>query len=97
VPTRRGAAAARAVSEARRRDGRHCPVCLSVLARISGPGGAARECTRCGARRTAGPCCARCREDAVWQAKTRAACAACGHHGSKVAVIAGHAWLSFEE
>lgn len=94
---RRTSAQARAADEARRRDGRHCPVCLAVLPRLSGPAGAARRCARCGAERTDGVRCSKCREEAVWQAKTMAACASCGHHGSKVTVIAGHAWLSGDE
>lgn len=94
---KRGGARARATADGRRRDARHCPVCLAVLPRISGPGGAARRCARCGAERGAGLRCAKCREEAVWVAQTSAACASCGHHGSKVAVIAGHAWLSGDE
>ncbi|HET8646592.1 MAG TPA: hypothetical protein VFO85_13950 [Vicinamibacteria bacterium] len=92
---RRRRAQTQAAQEARRRDGRHCPVCLAVLPRMAG--GAARRCAQCGARPAAGLRCSRCHQEAVWQAERGAACASCGHHGSRVRVIAGHEWLEDDD
>ena len=82
---------------ARRRDGRHCPVCLAVLPRLAGQSGAARRCLQCGAQPAAGPRCKSCGGEAVWEGPTMAGCASCGHHGSRVAVMAGHRWLAGSE
>jgi hypothetical protein len=89
-----------AAQTARRRDGRHCPVCVAVLPRLAGAQGGARRCAGCGARPVAGLRCAHCHQEAVWQAATSAtsaACAGCGRHGSKVGMVAGHEWLSDEQ
>jgi hypothetical protein len=82
-----------------RRDGGHCPVCLQRLARLSSgtPAGVrgsekgrlAHKCSACGAERQPGKRCARCHEEGVWEADAKAACQACGHHGSRVTVVAG--------
>jgi hypothetical protein len=82
---------------ARRRDGRHCPVCLAVLPRMAGQAGAARRCLQCGAQPSAGQRCRSCGREALWEAATEAACVSCGHHGSRVAVMAGHRWLAGSE
>ena len=79
---------------ARRRDGRHCPVCLAALPRMAGQAGAARKCLQCGAQPVAGQRCKSCGREALWDGGTVAACASCGHHGSRVAVVAGHRWLA---
>ncbi len=77
-----------------RTDGRHCPVCLELLPRLGGrPAG---RCTFCGARPAPERRCAQCGSDRVWEADSAAACAACGHHGSKVKVFAGRDWLKDE-
>jgi hypothetical protein len=79
---------------AQRRGGRHCPLCLAALPRIASSGGSARRCAICGAQPSPGVHCARCDLATVWEGRTGAACGSCGHHGSKVAVIAGHEWIS---
>jgi hypothetical protein len=84
----------RAAEAERRRDGRHCPVCLAVLPRLAGARGAARRCARCGAEPVPGRRCAHCDQEAVWVAATNAACSSCGRHGSTVTMIAGHDWLA---
>jgi hypothetical protein len=92
---RRAAAARADQEERRRRDGRHCPVCLAGLPRISGR--AARRCVACAAEPAPEARCAGCGEQAVWSHDRAAACAACGRHGSRTRVLAGHAWLSRDE
>jgi hypothetical protein len=72
-----------------RRDRRHCPVCVERLPRIAGRGRPARKCIRCGAQPQPGKRCARCYQEAIWEAKTKAACQSCANHGSKLRVIAG--------
>lgn len=93
--SRRGGAdarrARRAADEQRRVDGRHCPVCLELLPSLGGR--AAGKCLACGAGPTAGRRCAKCQGDDVWESGAKAACAQCGHHGSKVRVFAGQDWL----
>ncbi len=79
--------------DALRRGGRHCPVCLEVLPRIVA---AARTGSRCAhGRAQAAPetRCAKCHQAGVWEGPKGAACPACGHHGSRVRVIAGREWL----
>ena len=71
-----------------RRGGRHCPVCLQPLVRIVGKGRLAQKCTVCGAQPQPRSRCTRCDQEAVWEVKARAACQACGHHGSRVGVVA---------
>jgi hypothetical protein len=72
-----------------RRDGRHCPVCLRALPRISGKARPARKCTACGAEPEPEKRCARCHEGPVWISSSRAGCPACGNHGSALRVILG--------
>jgi hypothetical protein len=72
-----------------RRGRRHCPLCLQALPRISGKGRLAHKCTSCTAQPQPGKRCARCNQEAVWEAGASAACQACGFHGSKIRVIAG--------
>jgi hypothetical protein len=72
-----------------RTDGRHCPLCTRPLPRIAGSTRGARACASCGARPQPEKRCARCHEAAVWETGTRAACQACGTHGSRVRVVAG--------
>ena len=76
-----------------RRDGNHCPVCVAALPRIARTR-PARKCLACGAEPVPDVRCSACEEPAVWAGRTAAACASCGKQGSKVAMIAGHAWLS---
>jgi hypothetical protein len=71
--------------------GRHCPVCLELLPRLGGR--PARRCGFCGAQPAIGRRCASCHAEQVWEGDREAACAACGHHGSKVTVFAGREWL----
>jgi hypothetical protein len=79
----------RGVAESKlRRDGRHCPVCLKALPRIAGKG-LARKCTSCEAQPEPARRCARCHEEAIWETNIKAACQACGNHGSKLRVVAG--------
>lgn len=80
----------RAASESRlRKDGRHCPICLKALAQIAGKGRRAHKCTACQAQPQLDQRCAKCHQASVWESETKAACQACGIHGSKVRVIAG--------
>lgn len=80
----------RATSESKlRRDGRHCPICLKALARIVGKGRRAHKCTACQGQPQLSERCAKCHKASVWESETKAACQACGLHGSKVRVIAG--------
>jgi hypothetical protein len=92
---RRGGAEARrarAADAARQRvDGRHCAVCLELRPSLGGR--AAGKCLACGAEPAPGRRCAKCHSESVWEAGANAACAACGHHGSKVKVFAGREWL----
>ena len=82
-------AKARAQAELKlRTDGRHCPVCLQELPRIAGARTALR-CAACGAQPLPGRRCARGHMETVWQAQGKAACQACGDHGSPLRVIAG--------
>ncbi len=75
----------------RRVGGRHCPVCLELLPSLGGR--AARSCTACGGQPAPDHRCAKCGGDRLWEGGANAACAACGHHGSKVKVFAGQEWL----
>jgi len=89
------AAAARereAEEKKKRTGGRHCPVCLELLPRLGGQ--AALRCAFCGAHAAPDRRCGKCHGDRVWEADSAAACAACGHHGSKVRVFAGQDWLT---
>ena len=80
----------RGAAESRlRTDGRHCPVCRKALPRIAGQGRLARRCTSCQAQPQPGKRCARCHQDAIWEAAASAACQACGNHGSRLRVVAG--------
>lgn len=81
----------KAAENARRVDGRHCPVCLELLPSLGGR--AAGMCLACGAQPAAGRRCAKCEAEKVWEAGANAGCSACGHHGSKVKVFAGRDWL----
>jgi hypothetical protein len=85
------ARARKADEEKLRVDGRHCAVCLELLPSLGGR--AAGKCLACGAQPAPGRRCAKCRAETVWEAGANAACAACGHHGSKVKVFAGREWL----
>ena len=77
----------RATAEAKlRTDGRHCPVCLKALPRMAGR--PARRCMDCEAH-PRGKRCARCHQEAIWESETKAACQACGNHGSKLRVVEG--------
>jgi hypothetical protein len=72
-----------------RRGGRHCPVCLSPLAKIAGRTRLMRSCSACGAHPDADKRCLRCHATGrIWEGKRGAACQACGMHGAKSAVIA---------
>jgi hypothetical protein len=73
----------------RRRGGQHCPVCLALLPSIAGQGGIARKCAACGAQPRRGKCCSKCHQEAIWETNTKAACQACGQHGSKLTVVVG--------
>ena len=75
----------------RRVGGRYCPVCLELLPSLGGR--AARRCASCGGQPAPDHRCAKCGGDRLWEGGTSAACAACGHHGSKVKVFAGQEWL----
>jgi hypothetical protein len=77
-----------------RRDRRHCPVCVKPLPRIPGKGRLAQKCVSCGAEPQPGKRCTRCHQEAIWEAKTAAACQSCGNHGSRLRVIAGAAEAS---
>jgi hypothetical protein len=80
----------RAASESKlRKDGRHCPICLKALAQIAGKGRRASKCTACHGQPRLDKRCAKCHQAGVWESETKAACQACGVHGSKVRVIAG--------
>jgi hypothetical protein len=73
----------------RRRDGHHCPVCLKALPRMAGQERRARKCASCGAQPEPGQRCARCRQEAIWEAGPKAACQSCGTQGSRFRVVAG--------
>ena len=75
----------------RRVDGRHCPVCLDRLPSLGGQ--AAGSCAACGAQPAPDRRCAKCDGKQLWEEGAHAACATCGHHGSKVKVFAGQDWL----
>lgn len=80
----------RAASESKlRKDGRHCPICLEALAQIAGKGRRAHKCTACQGQQRLDKRCAKCHQANIWESETKAACQACGIHGSKVRVIAG--------
>ncbi len=72
-----------------RRGGQHCPVCLAALPRIAGKGRLARKCASCGAQPQAARRCSRCHQEAIWETNAKAACQACGQHGSKLGVLVG--------
>jgi hypothetical protein len=75
-------------SSKRRRDGKHCPVCLVPLRKISRRTRTRRECLACGAHPQPEKSCRRCRASAgaVWVGPTGAACTTCGLHGAKLEV-----------
>jgi hypothetical protein len=74
-----------------RTGGRNCPVCLALLPRLGGkPAG---HCGACGGHPVPQRRCAKCHSEELWEGGANAACAACGHHGSKVRVFAGQDWL----
>jgi hypothetical protein len=75
----------------RRVGGRHCPVCLELLPSLGGR--PARRCASCGGQPVPDRRCAKCDGNQLWEGSANAACAACGHHGSKVGVFAGQEWL----
>jgi hypothetical protein len=79
-----------------RRDGRHCPVCLAPLPRIARMR-PAQKCLACKAEPVPEARCSGCDEGTVWASRTAAGCSSCARHGSRVAMIAGHAWLSRDE
>jgi hypothetical protein len=90
---RRTSDRARQVEEKKRRaGGRHCPVCLELLASLGGR--PAHCCGACGARPVPDRRCAKCQGTSVWESGANAGCAGCGHHGSKVKVFAGQEWLT---
>ena len=72
----------------RRRDGKHCPVCLVPLRKINRRTRIRRECLACGAHPQPGKSCRRCRASAgaVWVGPAGAACTTCGLHGAKLEV-----------
>lgn len=72
-----------------RKGGRNCPVCLQALPSLSGKGRVAQTCASCAAQPQPTKRCVRCHQAAVWESGGKAGCQACGHHGSKVRVIAG--------
>lgn len=75
-----------------RRGKRHCPVCLSPLAKVAGRTRLMRSCPACGAHPSAAKSCSRCgASDSIWENKLAAACQACGLHGPKPSVIAATA------
>lgn len=88
APTRHTPQNRREAESKLRRGGRHCPVCLQPLVRISGKGRFAHKCAVCGAQPQQSRRCAKCNQEAVWEVNARAACQACGHHGSRIRVIA---------
>ena len=71
-----------------RKGGQHCPLCLALLPSIAGKGRSARKCTACGAQPHRGKLCSKCHQEAIWETSTKAACQACGQHGSKLTVVA---------
>jgi hypothetical protein len=71
----------------RRRDGRHCPVCLAPLKKIAGRTRLRRECVECGAHPSEQKTCRKCGGDALWESKRGVACQACGSHGTKALLI----------
>ncbi len=71
-----------------RRSPQHCPICLAPLANIAGRTRRRRSCTVCGATVQPHKRCAKCRAEAIWESRGRAACRSCGLHGKKAAVIA---------
>ena len=71
--------------------GRHCPVCLELRPSLGGL--ASRSCAACGAEPAPDRRCSKCDGHELWEGRANAACAACGHHGSKVKVFAGQEWL----
>jgi hypothetical protein len=73
----------------RRRSKRHCPVCLSRLAKIASRTRLLRSCALCGAHPSDAKSCLRCgASGSIWENKQGAACRACGLHGQKSSVIA---------
>jgi hypothetical protein len=81
-PQNRGAAASK-----QRRDGKHCPLCLTPLAKVASRNRRRRSCTACQAHPSHDKTCRRCGAHSVWENKDGAACQACGVHGTKDAVI----------
>jgi hypothetical protein len=71
-----------------RRGKRHCPVCLSPLAKIAGRTRLMRSCSACQAHPSASKRCLRCGASVgIWENKLAAACQACGLNGPKPSVI----------
>ena len=81
----------RASSESKLRRGkRHCPVCLSPLAKVAGRTRPMRSCSACRAHPSESKRCRRCgASGSIWENKQGAACQACGLHGPKPSVVAG--------
>jgi hypothetical protein len=73
------------VDSKRRRDGRHCPVCLAPLRKNIRRTRLRRECLACGAHPQREKSCRRCVASggAVWEGPAGAACTTCGLHGPK--------------
>ena len=79
--------------DARRRDGHHCPVCLSVLPRIAGAARPGSVCSRCAAQAAPDKRCAKCHQPGVWEGPKGAACSACGPTpAATCAIRAFHRW-----
>jgi hypothetical protein len=74
----------------RRRDGKHCPVCLAPLRKNAPRTRTVRECNLCGAHPQPAKTCRRCSavDGAIWESRSGAACSTCGLHGSKRDVVA---------
>ena len=70
-----------------RRGGKHCPVCLAALRKITPGTRLRKECVVCRAHPSLGKHCRRCPAAAIWENKSGAACQACGHHGTKSEVV----------
>jgi hypothetical protein len=73
----------------RRRDGKHCPVCLAPLRKNAPRTRTVRECKLCGAHPQPEKMCRRCSavDGAIWEGRSGAACSTCGLHGSKGDVV----------
>jgi hypothetical protein len=70
-----------------RRGRKHCPVCLTVLAKNASRTKLLRKCLSCQAQPFQTLHCSKCQAVSVWQNKTHAACQSCGQFGKKSQVI----------